>query len=151
MSNKATMFIDGSCLGNPGPGGWAVVWDGTFVHDFAGSEEDTTNNRMELLAAIQALQHACSLSSDTDLEIVSDSSYVVDGANKWRYAWAKNGWKTGSGSPVANADLWHTFVDTMKNVTCSVVFCRNTKSRCIGIQLADMLAKFAATVAMAKK
>ena len=95
-----TIHTDGSCLGNPGPGGWAYVAADT---EASGHEPATTNNRMEMTAAIAAL---CD-SPMEPIEIVSDSKYVVDCMNQtWYVRWQHNGWKTTRGKPVLNADLW---------------------------------------------
>ena len=102
-------YTDGACSGNPGPGGWGVLLvakDGDTVlkeRELCGGEADTTNNRMELTAAIEALT---SLSRRTEIKIVTDSSYVKDGLTKWIYGWKRNGWKTAAKKPVKNEDLW---------------------------------------------
>lgn len=100
-----TAHADGSCLGNPGPGGWAVVildTDGS-ARTLTGSEPDTTNNRMELTAALTALG---ALPADVPAVLFCDSEYVVKGLNTWLASWQRRGWKTAQGKPVANADLW---------------------------------------------
>lgn len=100
-----TAHADGSCLGNPGPGGWAVVildTDGT-ARTLTGSEPDTTNNRMELTAALMALR---ALPADVSAVLFCDSEYVVKGLNTWLASWQRRGWKTAQGKPVANAELW---------------------------------------------
>ncbi len=102
-------YTDGACSGNPGPGGWGVLLiarDGeTVVKERAlkGGEQDTTNNRMELMAAITALE---SLSRASALTIVTDSSYVKDGITKWIHGWKRNNWRTAAKKPVKNAELW---------------------------------------------
>lgn len=102
-------YTDGACSGNPGPGGWGallVARDGDTVvkeRELKGGEADTTNNRMELTAAIEALT---SLSRQTAITIVTDSSYVKDGLTKWIHGWKRNGWKTAAKKPVKNEDLW---------------------------------------------
>ena len=102
-------YTDGACSGNPGPGGWGVLLvakDGDVVvkeRELNGGEADTTNNRMELTAAIEALT---SLSRRTAITIVTDSSYVKDGLTKWIHGWKRNGWKTAAKKPVKNEDLW---------------------------------------------
>jgi len=95
---------DGACKGNPGPGGWGAVlrW-GDVVRTVAGYERDTTNNRMELMAAIAAL---AALKRSCTIILSTDSVYVRDGITKWIHAWQRNGWKTAAKKPVANADLW---------------------------------------------
>lgn len=95
---------DGACKGNPGPGGWGAVlrW-GDVVRTLAGHEADTTNNRMELMAAIEAL---AALKRPCTIILSTDSVYVRDGITKWIHGWQRNGWKTAAKKPVANADLW---------------------------------------------
>jgi ribonuclease HI len=101
-------YTDGACSGNPGPGGWGAVLiarDGTTVvkeRDLKGGEAHTTNNRMELLAAINALE---TLSGPSILTVVTDSSYVKDGITKWIYGWKAKGWKK-KGGEIKNIDLW---------------------------------------------
>jgi len=95
---------DGACKGNPGPGGWgAVLRFGTTEKDMSGSENPSTNNRMELMAAICALE---ALKKPCRVKLSTDSRYVMDGLTKWIHGWRKNGWKTADRKPVKNADLW---------------------------------------------
>lgn len=98
------MFTDGSCLGNPGPGGWGVVmrWNGT-EKELSGNEFETTNNRMELLAAIRGLE---ALNRSVSVDLYTDSKYVQDGISSWIHNWKRNGWKTAAKKPVKNEDLW---------------------------------------------
>jgi len=102
-------YTDGACSGNPGPGGWGallIAKDGDKVlkeRELCGGEADTTNNRMELLAAISALD---ALERTSKLTIVTDSSYVKDGLTKWIHGWKRNGWRTAAKKPVKNEDLW---------------------------------------------
>ena len=99
------IWTDGSCLGNPGPGGWAfVATDGDKVAERSGAERDTTNNQMELTAVIRALT-AAQKNHDTD-EIHTDSQYVKNGMQLWIKNWKKNGWKTADKKPVKNKELW---------------------------------------------
>lgn len=98
------LITDGSCLGNPGPGGWAYILRyGAHKRECAGGEERTTNNRMELTAAIQGLR---ALKEPCQVTIVTDSEYVKNGITSWLKGWKKNGWKTASKKPVQNQDLW---------------------------------------------
>jgi ribonuclease HI len=99
-----TIFTDGSCLSNPGPGGWAAIlrWRDN-EREIAGSEPDTTNNRMELLAAIMALN---ALTRPMQVKLHTDSRYVMNGVQDWMPRWKANGWKTANKKPVANQDLW---------------------------------------------
>lgn len=98
------IFTDGACLGNPGPGGWAALlrWRGKEKL-LAGGETPTTNNRMELMAAIMALE---SLKRDCEVRLTTDSQYVRDGIERWIAAWRANGWRTAGRQPVKNQDLW---------------------------------------------
>jgi len=102
-------YTDGACSGNPGPGGWGallVARDGDTVvkeRELSGGDADTTNNRMELLAAISALE---SLSRPTALTVVTDSAYVKGGITEWLRGWKRNGWRTSTKKPVKNEDLW---------------------------------------------
>lgn len=98
------VYTDGSCLGNPGPGGWAfVATNGTDVAERSGSEPDTTNNRMELTAVIRALRAA---KNHSELEIHTDSQYVKNGMELWIRQWKNNNWKTAAKKPVKNKELW---------------------------------------------
>jgi ribonuclease HI len=95
---------DGACKGNPGPGGWgAIIRFGTREKELSGGENPTTNNRMELMAAIRALS---ALTKPCRVQLSTDSRYVMDGLTKWIHGWRKNGWKTADRKPVKNADLW---------------------------------------------
>lgn len=102
-------FTDGACSGNPGPGGWGVLLqarDGDTIlkeRDLKGGEAETTNNRMELLAAINALE---TLGKATAITVVTDSAYVKNGVTSWIHGWKRNGWRTAAKKPVKNADLW---------------------------------------------
>lgn len=106
---KFYAYTDGACSGNPGPGGWGALMlarDGDKVlreRPLSGGEANTTNNRMELTAAIEALN---ALGRPTAITIVTDSTYVKDGVTKWIHGWKRNGWKTAAKKPVKNEDLW---------------------------------------------
>ncbi|MBT5521041.1 MAG: ribonuclease HI [Rhodospirillales bacterium] len=103
-SKSVEMFTDGSCLGNPGPGGWgAILRFGGTEKELSGGEPITTNNRMELLATIEGLG---ALSRPMSVDIYTDSTYVRDGTTKWIHNWKRNGWKTAARKPVKNDDLW---------------------------------------------
>lgn len=107
-NNSITIFSDGSSRGNPGPGGWgAIVADCDKVIELGGGEEHTTNNRMELTAAIKALAE---VKNKTEIELHTDSSYVINGITKWVYGWQKKGWKTNEKEDVANRDLWKELI-----------------------------------------
>jgi len=99
------IWTDGSCLGNPGPGGWAfIATDGDKIAERSGGEKDTTNNKMELTAVIRAL--AATQKNHDTVEIHTDSQYVKNGMQLWIKNWKKNGWKTADKKPVKNKELW---------------------------------------------
>jgi ribonuclease HI len=99
------IFTDGACSGNPGPGGWAAIlrWRGT-EKELSGFAADTTNNRMEMMAAIQGVE---ALSRGVRARLYTDSTYVRDGITRWIERWKQNGWRTAAKKPVKNEDLWH--------------------------------------------
>lgn len=104
MNNKVEIYTDGACRGNPGPGGWgAILMYGDQRKEIFGGEYETTNNRMELMAAIKALSN---LNRSCDLTLYTDSQYVRKGITEWIEGWKKRGWKTAAKKPVKNADLW---------------------------------------------
>ena len=106
MSEPATVqiFTDGACSGNPGPGGWgAILRFGGTDRELSGGEPATTNNRMELMAAISALE---ALKRPCRVEMFTDSNYVKDGITRWIKNWRRNGWRTADRKPVKNAELW---------------------------------------------
>ncbi len=115
-------YTDGACSGNPGPGGWGALllaMNGEKVlkeRDLCGGEPNTTNNRMELLAAINALE---ALERPSEITIITDSTYVKNGVTSWIYGWKKNGWRTSAKKPVKNDDLWKRLdeAQTRHNVT----------------------------------
>jgi ribonuclease HI len=104
MSQAVVVHTDGACSGNPGPGGWgAILRYGGHEKELKGGEALTTNNRMELTAAIMALE---ALTRAANIELHTDSQYLRDGISKWIHGWKRNGWKTSDKKPVKNADLW---------------------------------------------
>ena len=106
---EVQIFTDGACKGNPGPGGWgAVIRAGAHAKEVSGGEPATTNNRMELMAAIEALR---ALTRPCRVDLYTDSNYVRDGITKWIHGWRRNGWKTSDRKPVKNAELWQALVD----------------------------------------
>lgn len=106
------IYTDGACKGNPGPGGWgALLISGRHERTMHGGEPDTTNNRMELTAAIEAL---LALKSASNVILHTDSKYVMDGINKWMPNWKKRGWKTSAKKPVKNKDLWQALDDAVQ-------------------------------------
>jgi len=102
---QVQLITDGACIGNPGPGGWACILRcNGQTREFSGSEPATTNNRMELRAAIEGLR---ALREPCRIEVVTDSEYVKNGITKWIQGWKRNGWLTSSKKPVVNQDLWN--------------------------------------------
>ena len=135
---------DGACKGNPGPGGWgALIRAGTTEKELSGGEAQTTNNRMELMAAIKALE---ALTRPCKVTLSTDSRYVMDGLTKWIIGWQKNGWKTAARQPVKNAELWQALLAAAKPHTIKWVWVKGhaghpDNERC------DKLASAAAMVA----
>ncbi len=108
MSEAVELFTDGACKGNPGPGGWgAVLRFKGRERELSGGEADTTNNRMELMAAIEGLR---ALTRPCRVVLSTDSNYVKDGITKWIHGWQRNGWRTADRKPVKNADLWQALL-----------------------------------------
>jgi len=111
--DKVEIFTDGACRGNPGPGGWgALLRYNSTEKELFGAEADTTNNRMEMSAVIEALK---SLNRPCKIEITTDSKYVKDGITEWIANWKKRGWRTANKKPVKNSDLWRTLDDLVQN------------------------------------
>ncbi|WP_420406246.1 ribonuclease HI [Nisaea sp.] len=103
-SKRVEIFTDGACSGNPGPGGWgAILRYGDAEKELSGGEKETTNNRMELMAAITALE---TLTRPMHVDIYTDSTYVRDGITKWIHGWKKRDWRTADKKPVKNLELW---------------------------------------------
>ena len=109
---RVKIFTDGACSGNPGPGGWGAIlrW-GDTERELKGGESDTTNNRMELMAAIKALE---SLNRAVKVDLYTDSTYVQKGITEWIHSWKRRGWKTASKKPVKNEDLWKRLDDVIQ-------------------------------------
>jgi ribonuclease HI len=102
------LFTDGACKGNPGPGGWgAVLRFKGKERELSGGEPDTTNNRMEMMAAIEGLK---ALTRPCTVTLYTDSKYLMDGITKWIHGWQRNGWRTADKKPVKNADLWQALL-----------------------------------------
>jgi ribonuclease HI len=114
MSRITNLYTDGACSGNPGPGGWGTVayFDDGSCHEFGGRDGATTNNRMEMQAAISALEFFVSTSQTQQCVLYTDSEYLIKGITQWVKGWKKKGWKTAAGKPVLNQDLWET-LDTL--------------------------------------
>ncbi|WP_114520577.1 ribonuclease HI [Altererythrobacter sp. ZODW24] len=103
------IYTDGSCKGNPGPGGWgALLRMGKHEKEMSGGDPDTTNNRMEMLAIVRALE---ALIEPCIVDLYSDSKYVLDGMTRWIEGWQARGWKTAAKKPVRNTDLWHELIE----------------------------------------
>ena len=101
---EVVVFTDGACSGNPGPGGWGVILtSGHHRKELSGGEPETTNNRMELFAAIAALEQ---LKRPSRVELHTDSAYLKNGITQWIHGWKRNGWRTADNKPVKNAELW---------------------------------------------
>ena len=101
---QVQLITDGACLGNPGPGGWACILRyGSHTREMFGSDPATTNNRMELTAALQGLR---AVKEPCEVEVVTDSEYLKNGITTWIHGWKRNGWRTASKKPVVNQDLW---------------------------------------------
>ncbi|GGG98361.1 MAG TPA: ribonuclease HI [Oceanicaulis sp.] len=138
MSTLITIHTDGACSGNPGPGGWGALleWKG-HEKELFGGEAETTNNRMELMAAIQALN---ALKRPANVRLVTDSVYVRDGVTKWIHGWKKNGWKTAAKKPVKNADLWQALDEAARRHTVEWVWVKGHNGD-PGNERADALAR----------
>ncbi|MEE4235708.1 MAG: ribonuclease HI [Anderseniella sp.] len=110
--SDVTIYTDGACSGNPGPGGWgAILMSGDHRKELSGGEAATTNNRMELTAAIEALN---ALKRPCTVALYTDSVYVRDGITKWIHGWRRNGWRTADKKPVKNAELWQALEQALE-------------------------------------
>jgi ribonuclease HI len=135
---------DGACKGNPGPGGWgAVIRAGRHEKEMASGEAETTNNRMELTAVIEALN---ALKRPCRVTLSTDSRYVMDGLTKWIHGWRRNGWKTAAKKPVKNADLWQALVAATERHRIEWVWVKGHAGHADN-ERADRLASDAATAA----
>jgi ribonuclease HI len=106
------IFTDGACKGNPGKGGWGVLLRaGEHEKELSGSDPATTNNRMEMTAALRALE---ALKGPSTVRLHTDSRYVIDGMTKWMFGWIKKGWKTADNKPVKNEDLWRALAEAAR-------------------------------------
>jgi len=140
---KITIFTDGASRGNPGKGGWgSIIRSGDYVKELGGSEKDTTNNRMELMAVIAALEYV--ERGDDEITIHSDSKYVIQGATSWIKGWKDRGWKTSQKTDVLNKDLWERLDIAMKeknitwkNVAGHVGIAGNERADVIATKFAD--------------
>lgn len=137
MSDVIEAFTDGACRGNPGPGGWGVLLRfNDHEKRLCGGEAETTNNRMELMAVIQALE---SLKRECKVKVTSDSQYVLKGINEWMENWKKRGWKTAAKKPVKNVDLWQRLDKARENHEIEWVWVKGHNGH-IENEIADELA-----------
>ena len=142
MSN-IEIFTDGACKGNPGDGGWGAIIRINDQEEFIwGGEKETTNNRMEMMAAIKALEY---LEESSDLTLTTDSGYVKDGITKYLQNWKKNGWKTSARKPVKNKDLWLELYDLNKSLNTKWNWVKAHAGNPMNEE-ADLLAKKAANL-----
>lgn len=111
-NKRVEIYTDGACSGNPGPGGWGAILRFNGVEkEMSGGDPETTNNRMEMMAAISALE---ALKRPCVIDIYTDSSYVRDGITKWIFGWQKRGWKTADKKPVKNVELWQRLLKALE-------------------------------------
>jgi len=137
MTAKVVMFTDGACRGNPGPGGWGVAL--SYQQKFKtlqGYASDTTNNRMELTAVIEGLR---ALKRPCDIQVTTDSKYVLQGVNEWMANWKRNGWRTAARKPVKNVDLWQQLDEEVQRHRIDWLWVKG-HSGVEGNELADQLA-----------
>lgn len=139
-NDKIEIYTDGSCIGNPGPGGWA----GVFIFrdkrsNISGFEAKTTNNRMELMAAIESVKHT---PEDVLATIYTDSTYVRNGITSWIKVWQANNWKSASGKPVKNQDLWMELAEVTKSKHIEWVWVKG-HADCLNNNNADFVARSA--------
>ena len=140
MRKKIEIYTDGACSGNPGPGGWGVLIQTEEKRlELSGGEKETTNNRMELMAAIKALEN---VNKEDDIILYTDSNYVKDGINKWIDNWKKNNWKTSNKKSVKNKDLWIRLDDAINEKNISWIWVKGHAGN-EGNEQADYLARSA--------
>ncbi|MCP4470078.1 MAG: ribonuclease HI [Gammaproteobacteria bacterium] len=145
MSARVVIYTDGACRGNPGPGGWGVVLGFRGQRKtLKGYNPETTNNRMELTAVIEALR---ALNRSCEIEVNTDSKYVMQGINEWMLNWKRNGWKTVAKKPVKNVDLWQLLDDEVERHDIDWRWVKG-HSGVEGNELADQLANSAIDEAM---
>lgn len=147
MTTKVVMYTDGACRGNPGPGGWGVILNYRDRNKkLSGFDPQTTNNRMELTAAIEGLR---ALSRACDIELNTDSKYVLQGISEWIESWKSNGWKTAAKKPVKNVDLWQSLDEQVKKHRINWHWVKG-HAGIEGNEMADQLANVAIDLAMEK-
>ena len=140
MNKKVDIYTDGACSGNPGPGGWGVLiqLDDKNI-ELSGGDNETTNNRMELMAAIKALEE---INKDYKINLYTDSNYVKDGITSWISNWKKNSWKTANKKDVKNKDLWIRLDSAIKGKDISWIWVKGHAGNA-GNEQADYLARSA--------
>ena len=137
ISRKIELFTDGACKGNPGLGGWGVlIKNSKILNELKGVQQQTTNNRMELIAVIKGLK---SIQENADIEITTDSMYVKNGINQWINNWKRNGWKTAAKKPVKNKDLWQELDELVQNYSIKWIWVKGHSGH-PGNERADQLA-----------
>ena len=140
MNKKVDIYTDGACSGNPGPGGWGVLIEIDNKNiELSGGDRETTNNRMELMAAIKALEE---IDKDYEITLYTDSNYVKDGITSWISNWKKNNWKTASKKDVKNKELWIRLDVAIKDKNISWVWVKGHAGNA-GNEQADYLARSA--------
>tara|TARA_B100001769_G_scaffold225167_1_gene186225 strand:- start:214 stop:648 length:435 start_codon:yes stop_codon:yes gene_type:complete len=140
MNKKVDIYTDGACSGNPGPGGWGVLIElNNKKIELSGGDKETTNNRMELMAAIKALEE---IDKDYEITLYTDSNYVKDGITRWISNWKKNNWKTASKKDVKNKELWMRLDEAIKDKNISWVWVKGHAGNA-GNEQADYLARSA--------
>ncbi|TGW15827.1 ribonuclease HI [Candidatus Hepatobacter penaei] len=148
MGLTIDIFTDGACLGNPGPGGWgAVIRRGEDEQVLSGAASQTTNNRMELVAVIEALRF---LAPDQKITLYTDSQYVKNGITVWIKTWQRNGWKTSQKQPVKNQDLWQSLQEALTDHDVAWVWVKGHAGH-PGNEHADRVAQEAAQRAFVEK
>ena len=137
ISRKIELFTDGACKGNPGLGGWGVlIKNSKILNELKGIQQQTTNNRMELIAVIEGLK---SIQENAHIEITTDSMYVNNGINQWIDNWKNNGWKTAAKKPVKNKDLWQELDELVQNYSIKWLWVKGHSGH-PGNERADQLA-----------
>jgi len=140
MNKKVDIYTDGACSGNPGPGGWGVLIEIDSKNiELSGGDKETTNNRMELMAAIKALEE---IDKDYQITLYTDSNYVKDGITSWISNWKKNNWKTANKKDVKNKELWIRLDEAIKDKNISWVWVKGHAGNA-GNEQADYLARSA--------